>query len=133
MRILSMHKNDPHTEAGQLPPPELLQQMGEYIGSFAQTGRFIDGGGLGRSATRTRVRFEGGQARVQHGPYSGGNELPAELLVVQVAAREQAIGWAERYGKLLGNGEIELGPLNEPWDLGLMPKPDNVPLRVLFS
>ena len=26
-----------------------------------------------------------------------------------MSSREQAIGWAERYGKILGDGEIELG------------------------
>ena len=44
--------------------------------------------------------------------------------------REEAIGWAERYGKILGEGEIELGKVNEPWDIGLMPAPENPPLLI---
>ena len=46
--------------------------------------------------------------------------------------REEAIGWAERYGKILGDGEIELGKINEPWDIGLMPAPENPPLQMLL-
>ncbi len=46
--------------------------------------------------------------------------------------REEAVGWAERYGKILGNGEIELGKVNEPWDIGLMPPPENPPLQILL-
>jgi hypothetical protein len=53
-------------------------------------------------------------------------------MLIQVRTREQAIGWAERYGKILVDGEIELAPVTEPWDLGFMPKPDDVPLRVLI-
>jgi len=49
-----------------------------------------------------------------------------------VRTREEALGWAERYGKILGDGEIELGPVNEPWDLGMMAKPENPPFRVLL-
>src|SRR6185295_1605856 len=46
--------------------------------------------------------------------------------------REEAIGWAERYSKILGDGEIELGKVNEPWDIGLMPPPENPPLQFLL-
>jgi hypothetical protein len=52
--------------------------------------------------------------------------------VLKVRTREEAIGWAERYGKILGNGELELGKVNEPWDLGLMPPPENPPLQLLL-
>ncbi len=132
MRFIIMHKNDPHTEAGKRPPQELIAKMGELIGDYAREGRFLDGNGLGASATRTRLRFRDGRATVKHGPYAGENELPAAVLLLKVETREQAIGWAERYGKILGDGEIELGPVNEPWDLGMMPRPENAPLRVLL-
>ncbi len=45
---------------------------------------------------------------------------------------EEALGWAERYGKILGDGELEVGKVNEPWDIGLMPAPENPPLQVLL-
>jgi hypothetical protein len=69
---------------------------------------------------------------VKHGPYRGEHELPAATLQLKVQTREQAIGWAERYGKILGDGEIELGKVNEPWDIGLMPAPENPPLQFLL-
>jgi hypothetical protein len=131
MRFILMHKHDPHTEAGERPPPELIARMGAFIGEHARAGRFLDGNGLGASQTRTRLTFRDGAASVKHGPYRGANELPAATLLLKVATREQAIGWAERYGRILGDGELELGPVNEPWDLGMMPRPDDAPLRVL--
>jgi hypothetical protein len=132
MRFLIMHKHDAHTEAGELPPPELIARMGEYIGEHAQRGTLLGGEGLGRSATRTRLTFRGGQCTIKHGPYKGEHELPAAMLLLTVQSREEAIGWAERYGKILGDGEIELGPVTEAWDLGLMPRPDDAPLRLLL-
>jgi hypothetical protein len=132
MRFILMHKNDPHTEAGELPPPELVAEMGTFISEHAQAGRFLGGAGLRGSRTRTRLVFRGGQCTTKHGPYQGEHELPAALLLLKVSSREEAIGWAERYGKILGDGELEIGPVNEPWDLGLMPRPDDAPLRVLM-
>lgn len=132
MRFMMMHKNDPHTEAGEKPPMELIQKMGAFIGEFAQTGKFLDGAGLARSATRTRLTFKNGQVTIKHGPYRGEHELPAATLLLKVKTRDEAIGWAERYGKILGDGEIELGKVNEPWDIGLMPEPENPPLQMLL-
>ncbi len=132
MRFMMMHKNDPNTEAGQPPPIELVHKMGAFIAEHAKAGRFIDGAGLGGSQTRTRLTFRDRQCTVKHGPYRGEHELPAAMLLLKVRTREEAIGWAERYGKLLGDGEIELGKVNEPWDIGLMPAPENPPLQMLL-
>jgi hypothetical protein len=132
MHFMIMHKNDAQTEAGQPPPPELVSKMGEFIGEYAKSGRFVDGAGLSGSKDRTRLVFRAGRCTIKHGPYAGEHELPASVLQLKVATREQAIGWAERYGKVLGDGEIELGQVNEPWDIGLMPVPKNPPLRFLL-
>lgn len=132
MRLMIMHKNDPNTEAGKPPPMELVNAMGELIGEYAKTGRFLDGAGLRASATRTRLRFRKGRCTIKHGPYAGEHELPASTLLLKVRTREEAIGWAERYGKILGDGEIELGKVNEPWDIGLVPPPEDPPLQMLL-
>jgi hypothetical protein len=120
------------SEAGQLPPRELVDQMGAFIGEYASTGRFIDGAGLSGSKTRTRLVFRNGRCTAKQGPYRGEHELPAATLLLKVRTREEAIGWAERYGKILGDGELELGKVNEPWDLGVMPAPENPPLQMLL-
>jgi len=132
MRFMIMHKNDPATEAGEKPPRALVDRMGEFIGGYAKTGRLIDGAGLSGSSTRTRLIFRDGACTVKHGPYRGEHELPATILLLKVETRDQALGWAERYGKILGTGEIELGKVNEPWDIGLMPAPENPPLQILL-
>src|SRR5829696_5198412 len=132
MRFMIMHKNDPNTEAGNPPPMEIVNQMGAFVGEHAKAGRLIDGAGLGASKTRTRLVFRNGQCTVKRGPYDGEHELPAATLLLKVRTREEAIGWAERYGKILGDGELEVGKVNEPWDIGLMPAPENPPLQMLL-
>jgi hypothetical protein len=132
MRFMIMHKNDANTEAGEPPPMELIHAMGAFIGEHAKAGKFVFGAGLAGSATRTRLVFENGRATTKRGPYRGERELPAATLLLKVRTREEAIGWAERYGRILGDGEIELGKINEPWDIGLMPQPDNPPLQMLL-
>lgn len=132
MRFIMMHKHDEHTEAGVPPPPDLIQKMGAFIGEHAQAGRFLDGDGLGATKTRTRLTFRNGQSTIKRGPYRGEHELPAALLKLKVKTLEEAIGWAERYGKILGDGEIELGKVTEPWDLGMMPVPEDPPLQLLL-
>ena len=54
------------------------------------------------------------------------------MALIKVKTREEAVDWATRYGKVLGDGELELGPINEAWDLGFMPRPDDAPLRFLL-
>src|SRR5690606_12499558 len=132
MRLMMMHKNDPQTEAGLPPPKEIVERMGAFVGGYARSGQLLDGAGLRGSKTRVRLVFRGGKCTTKRGPYRGENELPAAMLVLKVRTREEAIGWAERYGKILGDGEIELGKLNEPWDIGLMPPPENPPLQFLL-
>jgi len=132
MRFMMMHKNDPRTEAGEPPTMDVVTKMGAFIGEHVKAGRFVDGAGLGASKTRTRLVFRGGRCTVKHGPYRGESELPAATLQLKVRTREEAIGWADRYGKILGDVELELGKVNEPWDIGLMPAPENPPLQFLL-
>jgi hypothetical protein len=132
MLFMIMHKNDPKTEAGEKPPMELVQKMGALMGSFMREGRFKDGAGLQRSHARTRLTFKNGDVSIKSGPYSGEHELPHAALLLKVTTKQEAIGWCERYGKLLGDGEIELGSVVEPWDLGVVPKPAEHPLQFLL-
>ncbi len=57
MRFMIMHKNDPRTEAGELPSPQVIEEMGKFVGGYAQAGLLLDGGGLGASKTRTRLHI----------------------------------------------------------------------------
>lgn len=133
MKFMVMHKHDKNTEAGKPPPPALVAAMGALVGGMARNGKLLDGEGLGASKTRSRITFENGQRSVLHGPYAGSNELPAGFAKVTVQSREEAIAIATKLGEAIGGDlELEVGKLNEPWDIGIGEKPADAPLRYLI-
>ena len=132
MRFMMMHKVDADMEAGATPSPEVMQRMGVFMEESARSGQLLGGEGLQPSKTRTRLTFVRGEVTAKNGPYAGHDELPARVAVIKVKTRDEAVDWATRYGKVLGDGELELGPVTEPWDLGVMPRPDDAPLRFLL-
>jgi len=133
MRFLCMHKAGAKDEAGIPPPPELIAGMGQLIGEAAASGTFLAGEGLRPSSTRFRLDFRAGGCEVRQGPFTGENDLPQRLVILKVDSTEAAIDWARRFGQAAGATRLELGPLTEPWDLGMMPKPPGkVPLRFLL-
>jgi hypothetical protein len=132
MRLMMMHKVDADMECGALPTPEMMERMGVFMEESAKTGQLLGGEGLRPSKTRTRLTFVAGEVTIENGPYIGHNELPARVALIQVKTDEEALDWATRYGKVLGDGELELGPVAEAWDLGFIPRPDDAPLRFLL-
>jgi hypothetical protein len=132
MRIISMHKVDAAMEAGALPSAELIKGMGQLMGELRRKNALVDGNGLRPSATRARVRTAKGERTIQRGPYAGESELVAGMHLVKVKELDEAIDWAARFGSAVGDAEIEVGPITEGWDLGLMAKPAQAPLRCLM-
>jgi hypothetical protein len=56
----------------------------------------------------------------------------ADVAMLKVRTMDEAIAWATRIGEKLGDGELEVGPVIEPWEIGLAERPaGEVPLRVL--
>ena len=132
MRFMVMHKVDAKMEAGQPPDPQIVQHMGALIQDSLKIGRFITGAGLHRSAKRVRVKNTGGEVSVTQGPYAGDNELLASYAMVKVRSLEDALPHVRAFAQAQGECELEVGPVVEPWDLGIMPKPNGeVPLQLL--
>lgn len=133
MKFMVMHKHDENTEVGKLPPAEFMAAMGAFIGEAAQSGKLLDGDGLGATRTRSRVTFKNGKSTVVHGPFSGSNELPAGFAKVTVKSRDEALALAMSIGELIGGDvEIEVSKVNEAWDLGFGEKPADAPERYLI-
>ncbi len=133
MRFIVMHKVDANMEAGGPPSPEIIKNMGELVQGSLQSGVFLNGAGLHRSARRARLKSVGGDATVTTGPYVGQNELVASFTMVSAKSLDDAVAHARQLANALGDVEVEIGPVVEPWDLGMMPKPEgNVPGRFLL-
>ncbi|HEV3166352.1 MAG TPA: YciI family protein [Isosphaeraceae bacterium] len=123
MRIMMMHKTAEHWEAGALPGPELIAGMGKLIEEMKQAGVFLAGEGLRPSSLGVRLKFDGGKRTLTPGPFAGSNELMAGFALIRVKSMEEAIEWASRFASAVGDVEIDIRPVTEPWDLGLCPRP----------
>ncbi|HSD19449.1 MAG TPA: YciI family protein [Anaeromyxobacter sp.] len=132
MRFMVMHKVDESSEAGLPPRQEVIAGMGKLMEEMMQAGVFLAGEGLRPSSMRVRLTFTEGRCQVTRGPLIGSNELPAGFALMKVKSMEEAIEWATRFAAVVGDVELDIGPVTEPWDLGVCPKPGgDVPLRVL--
>jgi len=126
MRYIVMHKVDVNMEAGLPPNHELVLNMGRLVAESLKNGIFIDGAGLHRSARRVRLHCKGGSCDVERGPYQGENELVASMALIRTDSIDAAVEQAQRFGMALGDAEIEIGPVVEPWDLTRSSKPTDV-------
>src|SRR5260370_41504074 len=124
MRVIMMHKADENSEADVPPSPELLVSMGKLMEEMAKAGVLLAGEGLQPSSKGVRLKFSGGKRTVTRGPFTGSNELIAGFAIVRVESMENAIEWASRLARVVGDVEIDIGLVKGPWDLGLCPKPD---------
>jgi hypothetical protein len=129
MRFIAMHKTEPRWEAGAIPDKELISRVGQLMGEFMKAGILLGGEGLRASAQGVRLRFSGGKRTVTKGPFTPSNELPAGFLIVRTASLEEASGWASRYASIVGDVEIDIRPVTEPWDIGMVPMPKELETR----
>jgi hypothetical protein len=122
MRWISIHKSTKDMEAGELPPARVMEGMGPLIGEMVQKGVFLGGEGLRPSSLGVRLKFANGTRTIEKGPLQGANELVAAFSIVKARSIEDAIEWATRFAPA-GDAEIDVRPVTEYWDLGVMPKP----------
>jgi hypothetical protein len=129
MRFIIMHKTTSHWESGAVPGPELIARVGAMIGDLKKAGVFLAGEGLRASSQGVRLRFEAGTRTIITGPFEGEKELPAGFSIVRTRSLEDAIEWATRQAHVLGDVEIDIRPVTEPWDIGMTPPPAEVVTR----
>ena len=126
MRFIIMHKTSAEWEAGCVPDRQLISDVGALIGELARAGVLRAGEGLRASSLGARLTVRGGAADVAPGPFAGQNELPAGFEIIRAATLEGAVAWARELGKVLGDAQLDVRPVTEPWDIGLQTKPDDV-------
>jgi hypothetical protein len=131
MRFMVMHKMTDELEKGLPPEPAVLEGVGKLIEQAAKEGVFLGGEGLKPTAQRTHLAYRGGKRTVTDGPFAETKELVAGFALMRVRSKQEAIAWCDRFAAVVGDTEIFLGPVVEPWDLGMGEKPANAPLRFL--
>jgi hypothetical protein len=129
MRFIIMHKTNAHWESGAIPSPELIASVGALLGELTTAGVLLDAAGLRASAEGVRLRLAAGTRTVIKGPFVRDKELPAGFSIVRTRSLEDAIEWATRQAHALGDGEMDIRPVTEPWDIGMAAKPPEITSR----
>ena len=115
MRFL-LYEVENSANANTPPSPELMAEMGKLVEETAKAGILIATGGLGPNPTR--VRSSGGKVAVTDGPFTEAKELTGGFALVEVKSRDEAIEWARRFRKIVGDGESIVQQIFGPEDFG---------------
>lgn len=132
MRFMVMHKMTEEMEKGLPPEPAIIEGVGRLVEEGAKEKVFVSGEGLKPSSQRVHLVYKNGKRTLTHGPFTNARELVGGFALMCVRSKEEALSWCDRFAAVLGDVELFMGPVNEAWDLGMMPKPDNAPLRFLL-
>jgi hypothetical protein len=101
-------------ETAAPPTPEMMEEMGKFIGEAVQAGVLVSTGALNPKGTR--LKLSGGKFTVTDGPFIELKELLGGFAVVRVKSLEEALEWARRFRKIIGDGESEIVQLFGPDD-----------------
>ena len=119
MRVMVLVKATKDSEAGIMPPTELLEAMGKYNEELVNAGIMLDGEGLKPSVEGKRVAFDGPSRTIIDGPFAETRELVAGFWMWQVKDLDEAVEWVKRCpNPMLGPSEIEIRPVFELADFG---------------
>ena len=125
MRVLVFVKATADSEAGLMPPSELLEQMGRYNEELVNAGIMLGGDGLKPTAHAKRVHFDGTTRTVSQGPFSETREQVAGYWLWEVKDMDEAVEWVRRCpNPMLGPSDIDIRPLYELADFESIMTPE---------
>ena len=132
MRFMVMHKMTEEMEKGLPPDVAVIEAVGNLVQEGARDKVFVSGEGLKPSTERVHIAYKNGKRTITDGPFTEAKELVAGFALMRVRSKDEAMAWCDKFAAAMdGNVELYLGAVVEPWDLGMMPKPVNAPLRFL--
>jgi hypothetical protein len=115
MRVMVIVKASKDSEAGVMPSPKLLAEMGKFNQELIQAGMLLAGDGLHPSSKGKRVRFSGQQRTVIDGPFTETKELVGGYWIWQVRSMDEAVEWLKR-APFDRETEVEIRPVFEAED-----------------
>jgi len=117
MRFMVLVKATKDSEAGKMPSPQLLADMGKFNQELIAAGVMMDGGGLHPSSKGARVTFSGKDRTVMKGPFAQTNELVSGYWIWKLNSLDEAVAWVKRCpNPMLEVSDIEIRQLYEMED-----------------
>ena len=117
MRVMVFVPGNEDSEAGMVPPRELIAKMTKFNEELVKAGVMLAGDGLRPTSKAKRIRFSGSQRTVIDGPFAESKELVAGYWIWQVKSMEEAVEWLKR-APFDGGAEVTIRPVFEPDDFG---------------
>jgi hypothetical protein len=127
MRCMIIHKTNAHWETGAAPGPELVAAVGDMIGTMSRAGLMLAGEGLRPTAQGVRLAFSRGGRRIIPGPFGPGRGTPDGFVIVRAATLDDAIAWGTRLARVRSASEVDIRPVTEAWDIGIVKAPPDPP------
>ncbi|MEV5375488.1 YciI family protein [Streptomyces nondiastaticus] len=114
-RFMMIVKASEDSEAGVLPTPEELAEMGAYNDRLQKAGVMLAGEGLRASSEGARVTYSHGPPVVTEGPFGGeARNLIAGFWIIRADSMDEALEWARSIP--FREGEVEVRRLFEASD-----------------
>jgi hypothetical protein len=125
MRVIVFVKATADSEAGVMPPSELLEAMGKYNEELVNAGIMLAGEGLKPSAQAKRVHFDGSKRTVIDGPFAETRELVAGYWLWEVKDMAEAVEWVKRCpNPMMTASDIDIRPIYELADFEAIMTPE---------
>src|SRR5260370_29097627 len=108
MRFMVIVKATKESEAGGLPDPQLLADMGKFNEELVKAGVMLAGEGLQPSSKGARVRFSENKRTVIDGPFTETKELIAGYWLLQTKSLDECVEWVKRCPNPMPGTESEI-------------------------
>jgi hypothetical protein len=120
MRFMVMHKMTAELEKGGPPDPEVMAGIDKLVADGAKDNVFIAGEGLKPTSQRVHIAYKRGKRTITDGPFTEAKELVAGFPLMRARSKDGAIAWCDRFAAVIGDVELFMGPVVEPWGLGIL-------------
>lgn len=115
MRVLVCVPSSPESEAGQLPPKDLVEKMMKFNEEMQKAGVMVTAGGLLPTSRAKRLVFSGDRPKIVDGPFAESKEMIAGFWILEVRSLDEAVAWISK-APFGGGTKIDLRPLQDVSD-----------------
>jgi hypothetical protein len=110
MRYIMMVKATKKSEAGVMPTPAQIAEMGAYNQQLMKAGVLVDAAGLHATSKGFKIRYSGSKQELVNGPFADTSNTVSGYWIIKVKSHEEALEWAKKApNPAFGDdGEIEV-------------------------
>ena len=94
------------------PSPEGMIEMSRLMTETIESGMVVATGQLGKKSMR--LRLSAGEVSLTDGPFIEGKELVPGFTIIRVDTKEEAIEWASKLRRCMGDGELRITQVITP-------------------